>query len=610
MLNYRGRWRVTVIGKDSSWDQRVVISGATTGGGIITGVIGAAQLVDGAMWSLNIEHNDGTGWSVNDVVAPDAMIESGANLSQVVRSKDQTRPGDPVPNDLILRVEKIGPMFDLSVRPYAVDAATLAMLPDGIFVGLNGVQMMGVEIRNTWGRAFHADSLLEISALGRATLASFGVIVRDGWSPQMLAATQQTQLGGSMRLPPLEVGERFTLFFLLDAANAHRGKPPVEFVLHRAAGDPDPNNSMRFNRRAIFIIELSFDGAAAEGVALLPEGRLSMKLKSVAVSPGVVQQLCHRMLKRGRGKNGGRLIDDLRQFIGSSDQARGCDPKMLREIVALLCNCLTGKSGDSCCSGCGDGGDGLVQRCLGGAVWLPLKFDYSVEITGGFAGQHGPLAFQDPWWKVVLLALALLAWLVGFIAQIAGDAGYGVFATDKPKKIGVVGASSLNNVDTALIELDGSRPFRQSVADALTGETNVTPILGMDTVVDIDPTVALPFLGMLVYKSGARTGLTHGIVTAPNAPVTICRGELSGGVCTPNPAHPDQNLTGQIVIAKDPAFPEEQFSDHGDSGSLILSREPASANQVVGLLYGGSDTSTDASPIQDVLNELQLKLRP
>ncbi len=101
------------------------------------------------------------------------------------------------------------------------------------------------------------------------------------------------------------------------------------------------------------------------------------------------------------------------------------------------------------------------------------------------------------------------------------------------------------------------------------------------------------------------------MITATSAPVAICRGEFVNGSCVSDPNHPDQDLTGQITIARDPAFPaEEQFSDHGDSGSIVLSRNSGTENQVVGLLYGGSDSVTDVNPIQDVLTALSLRLTP
>ncbi len=131
-----------------------------------------------------------------------------------------------------------------------------------------------------------------------------------------------------------------------------------------------------------------------------------------------------------------------------------------------------------------------------------------LTVPGGYTGQHAPLAFQDPWWKVLLLIIAVIAWLVGLIASIVGEhTGWGNVA-DKSKKIGVVGSSSLANVDAAIAELDGSRPFQQSVADVITGEPNNSPIVGVDTVINIVPTAAPPTM------SNSSTSRDH----APDSP--------------------------------------------------------------------------------------------
>ena len=605
MVAYRGRWSVRVIGKDAAWDQRVIISGAVSGGGVIDGIVGNTQIVDGDNWDLTVEHNDGSGWQPNAAVLPDPMSENGAALSQIVRSKDEYRPGDTDPNDLVLRVEKLGPMFEVLVRPYALDAVTLNMMSDGIFVGLSGIQLMGVEIKNTWGRAFYNDTTLDISNLGRATLASFGIIVNDAWHPAMLQATQQTLIGRALALPPLDVGQSFTLYFQVDAAAAHRGKPPVEFVLRRASPVPDPDSQMRHNARMIYIAEAGFNRSTGEAIVRIPEGELTLTLKALSISPTAVRDLCREMTVKGRGTGGGRLADDVQRLL---QRVKGdyCDQKILTELLALLCRCLNP-------SRCDDGHcHGLNRRCLGGVVWLPLEFDYSVRINNGFTGQYGPLAFQDPWWKVVLLIIAVIAWLVGAVESIVADkTGWGNVG-DHPRKIGVVGASSLENTDACLIELDGSRPFQQNTVDAITGEPNSSAIVGLDTLINVDPQVATAFIGMHVYKSGSRTGITHGVVTAVNAPTSICRGNYheDTGACDPTPNHPTQHYTGQILIAKDGDFGEEQFSDHGDSGSVIFSREMGTENQPVALLYGGSDTVTDASPIQNVLDRLNIRLRP
>jgi hypothetical protein len=609
VIGYNGRWRITVIGKQSDWDQRVVIAGAASGSGVIAGVVGASGEVEGDNWTLTIEHDDGSGWQENEGLLPDPMLEIGAEMSQTIRSKDHYTAGDAEPNDLVIRVDKIGPMFELPARPYAVDADSLLMLADGVFVGLTGPQYMGVEVRNTWGETFEDELLFDISDLGRATLASFGIAVNDTWSQAALLTTQQTLSGRAIRLPPLAVGESTTVYFQVDAAGARRGKPEVEFILLNVGGTPDPVNRMRYNSRAVFIADLSYDAGTGQAAVRIPEGTLTLRLQSMMVDQQAVTRLC-RKLTAGRESGGGARPDgstDLHRLLTLARSTR-CDQRMLREIVDILCRCLCdcecGKGPGGPGGVGGGGGHGWPRVCLPGGIWLPLRFEYGIEVDGGFVGQYGPVPFQDPWWKILLLIIALIAWLVGAITQIVADHTGWENSGDHPRKIGTVGASNRTITDACIIELDGSRPAIQKVADVISGETNNNPIIGVDTVIPIDPQVAFPTLtsaavvGKKVYKSGSRTGLTHGIITSFGA---FTQTRSSDG-----PSHPDLTFANpQFSINADPAFGEELFDDHGDSGSPVLSREPDSMNQVVGLLHSGNGGT---SPIQDVLSTLGLRL--
>jgi hypothetical protein len=601
MVPYHGRWRVSVVAKDSDWPQRVVISGADAGGGIMSGVVGETRIVDGGEWDLMIEHDDGSGWSGNAAVSPDPMAEAGVRLTQVVRSKDVFHPGDSDPNDLVLGLEKLGPAFAVAARPFAADAQSLTMLADGVFVNVQGLQLMGVTIRNTWGRAWRTGEFaLDVSALGRATLAGFGATVIDAWPPGPLAATQQRLNGRAVVVPELRPGDTHLLFFALDTASAHSGKPEVEFVLTSTAAAPDPTNPMRYARRQVFLADIGYDPATGVASVRIPEGTLTLRMEAMVVDQRALKQIC------------ADIRDTLLSDPGVGSLLRSGGPRPGRDecakLLAAISRCLCG-------TGPGGGGEngGWTRVCTQEGLWLPLRFEYGVEVNGGYEGQFGPLAFQDPWWKVVLLIIAVVAWLVGFIASIvAGATGWGNQG-DFPRKIGTVGRSDRSTTDACVIEFDGSRPAIQSVADAISGETNATPIVGLNTVVAIDPQVALPTLttaavmGHLVYKSGSRTGLTHGIISSIG-PFAQCRGEFdeSTGTCTPDPAHPNLNLANQFQIGADPAFGEELFDDHGDSGSIVLSRQAGTMNQVVGLLHSGSGGT---SPIQHVLAALNLKLR-
>jgi hypothetical protein len=111
MVTYSGQWQITVISKGSAWDQRVVVTGAATGGRFIAGVPGASQLVDGDVWDLTIEHNDGTGWAENETVLPDPTQRVRGEIRQVLRSKDRHAPGRSDPSDLVIRLDRVDPTW-------------------------------------------------------------------------------------------------------------------------------------------------------------------------------------------------------------------------------------------------------------------------------------------------------------------------------------------------------------------------------------------------------------------------------------------------------------------------------------------------------------------
>jgi hypothetical protein len=447
---------------------------------------------------------------------------------------------------------------------------------------------MAVEVRNTWGLSLHADSVVDISNLGRQVLLSSGIDGVDAWDADDLESTGQAKTARALNLGPLTVGESRTVYFKVAAANARAGTPAVQFHLYRGGGVPDAVDPMRFNQRKIFVAEVVFDFATNEAVARVPEGELRLNLKSVIADRRGMDQVC-RLLVRGRGAAGHReerLLESIRR--GS------CGERTLKDLVALLCTCLNGDEDARC-------------RCDGQFLWLPVEYEMTVT-TGGFVGQFGPLPFQDPWWKLLMLVIAVLALLVAAVAALTG------LGESRPgARIGTVGAASLTNVDAAIIELDGTRTVNQSVADAVTGEPTQNPKVALDAVIPIDPR-GIPannaLLGHHVFKSGARTGLTHGVVTSVTAPIIQCRGEWDDATntCTPNPDRPNLTLTNQIEIGRDPAI-GEITTDEGDSGSLWLSDEAATRNQLVGLTHSGDGDVSTASPIQDVLDALNLRLQ-
>ncbi|MFI6148723.1 hypothetical protein [Streptomyces sp. NPDC051109] len=100
-------------------------------------------------------------------------------------------------------------------------------------------------------------------------------------------------------------------------------------------------------------------------------------------------------------------------------------------------------------------------------------------------------------------------------------------------------------------------------------------------------------LGMVVRKRGRTTGLTHGSVDGVSGTVRVNYGPGLGF----------HTLKNQVSITAD-ASQNSIFSDHGDSGSVIVD----SHGFVVGLLFAGSGSSTSANPIATVLSELNISM--
>ena len=65
----------------------------------------------------------------------------------------------------------------------------------------------------------------------------------------------------------------------------------------------------------------------------------------------------------------------------------------------------------------GPGSEPIRKRNPG--PWLIRRFTAEVEI--GFDGQYGPLAFNDPWWKIVAWIVALIAAIVAIILASKGQ---------------------------------------------------------------------------------------------------------------------------------------------------------------------------------------------
>lgn len=592
METYRGRWRVTVVSKEAGFEQRVLIAGASVGDGPHAGVAGETFDVDGDVWTLRIQHDDGTGFE-DSRHRPGPLVDTGAQLSQIVESEDLPGPGGDF-NDLVVRVDKVGPMIAVDTRPFAAIPDTLEMAPDGIVVGVNGMQLLGVRVTNTWGRAFHPDTTVRIAAIGRSALAAHGIDVVDAWTPAELAATGQLVTAAGVRVGALEIGESRTIFFKIDATGARTGKPDVRFQALRASGVPDAASPDRHASHRVFVAEVGYDPGTGAVSVTVPEGRAEVRLHAIVADRRAFTRLCRVAATRSPDD-----LDRLTDLVSAVHGGR-CDAATLRELIRLVCRCLSGCDGDH-----GDGGLPGLDACASRFLWLPADVEYTVT-TDGYEGQFGPLPFEDPWWKIVLIILAAL---LAIAAAVVEATGWG--RPSPSRRIGRVGRFSTTGVDVALVTLNGDRAISTGVADAITGEPNQSPVVALDAVIPIDPRPVTPFVDMRVVKSGARTGFTHGLVTSTTATTNQCRGVWDDETesCEEDPTRPNVVMTSQVRIGIDPAFGEEP-SDSGDSGSLWLSDEPDSRFRVVGLNHSGTTGRADANPTADVLSAMNITFEP
>jgi hypothetical protein len=222
---FRGRWRGTVVGRTANFSQRVLVSGGSSGGGAYNGVVGTTFEFADAQVELQWNNDAGSGWQPSAVITSMGM-SSPLVITRSISADDNfpdQRDGDF--DDLQVSFEYIDPLFAVDQRPFAVERGSRTMLPDGIFDTSQGVQYMGVLVRNTWFLDWHSGfpamgMKIGIARASRAALAARGIVVRDDWQPAEQEAFGQVVDGGYVQVPDLDVGESTTIYFKVAAAIA------------------------------------------------------------------------------------------------------------------------------------------------------------------------------------------------------------------------------------------------------------------------------------------------------------------------------------------------------------------------------------------------------
>lgn len=599
-----GQWRLTVIEAIHNWDNRFVISEASSGTGIYPPTVGSTVNVNGESWLLDAQHQPpGEAWQSSAMIF-ELSVPEHVSIQATIGAED------PLPTEDYRDIRWQGVylgnmMFDIPYRPYAVRTTDLFQMPDGVFEGSLGTYYMGVRVTNRWGMSFSENHVLDITQASRVALAAQGVIVIDEWSSAELASLGQRQAGTGMVLGSIKPGESRTVFFKVDVSQAPPRKHTVEFICRNTNGMADPGHPARRVSKSIYVSRTSYDVNTGEMVFDARQGSLRLKLEEVVYdSEGYRRN--RRQLRAANGSAKGKLdLGKLRRALKELLEGKHVD---LCEIQRLLaCYCLEDEDEDS------------TSRPIYEPFYaFPTKFTATVIPRFPFTGQYGPLLYDDPWWKFALAVLAAILWLLGALEE-SGQSAY----EDEDFVIGTLFDSQRHHLDAALCLIDTSRSLSfRTVLDAQSDEDNQAPVIALDGVVnDIEFDVMSEqdindlFLEaantgdtsvLRVFKSGLRTGLTFAEISRFSDPWVRCdQRDTSLADCPDDrrtrfddPDRPTIEFT--MVTGGDP---NAQISDPGDSGSVWIHLD---TRRIVALNHSGNDTTALGSLMAHIVDAFNI----
>jgi hypothetical protein len=302
-------------------------------------------------------------------------------------------------------------------RPFASELITGLALPDGIFEIAFGELMINAHVENA----------------GSTTVTSASVYIESVSDPGIVVVPATPLI---TNLPP---GGARLLRWRADVTRATPGKQQVSFVCIDAAGH------RTHLIKEIFVTRTTFDARSNTVAMQTPEGILRAGFPLV-VRP-VDDGCCGpRGGGPGSGTGGGVGGGGGTGTGGGGGGPCGCGPG---------CGC---RSGCSASSGCGckctaaaprkpltafrpetellssileAARDGQIQLC---PTWyLPQGIACVWEPTPPYAGAHGDLPFQDPWWKVLMCVVAVALVLASSV--VAGS----TVGNGNPMEIGPAG---------------------------------------------------------------------------------------------------------------------------------------------------------------------------
>src|ERR1700754_3462847 len=217
-IPFAGKWRGVVTGRNAGFSQRVVVSGAASGDGAYNGVVGNSLVFEDGQVDLQWNDNADSGWQSSALITTVGMTSPLVVVKFIYADDNFPAQRDGDYDDLEVRFEYLDPLFEIVQRPFALERGSLVMMPDGIFDTSQGVQYMGVRIRNAWFFNWQSDfpatgMKIGIAPASRGSLAAQGIVVVDAWTSREQEAFGQTVDGGFVRVPARLAGEETTIFF-------------------------------------------------------------------------------------------------------------------------------------------------------------------------------------------------------------------------------------------------------------------------------------------------------------------------------------------------------------------------------------------------------------
>ena len=646
-----GKWRLTVIQKEASYRQRFKVSGSDGTDGTYSGNVGSSVVINGNghhPWTITIEHNDGSsGWLPSEV-RERTNIRTGSKIEIVIESEDIPIGGDRDFTDCVIKAEKIG-MIDVPSRGNAVWPATMQMMPEGIFEKILGRYFLAVRVKNTWTRPWPAGASVGLTQRCRQALANRGIVVSDAWDAEDQDAVGQEIVMSSGRarvmVGALSPWKTQLVYFKLDVSGVipsiHTQNIELDVL---EPGAPDPGHANRKASSKIWISQTSYDSGRNVFVSECDIGRMTAAIREITVD--------YRSLKRAVGKARELFAAGRDPWSGppaSGGAGKYCSKRELEMLRRQLLDFLAGKEVDicqvwrrlQCCCATGGFGGRPGDGDPGKDPWsktpptgmeiisVPNSIDYTIDYNQPFAGQHGPIPYEDPWWKVLLMIIAIILTIAAAASAAAdlanrsndtviGQVARAVLnAPETPPDAAAISADDPGSVDAAVVRLNGNRSLTGSIfsyLDAHSNEDNTDAVNNLDGLIhtngDIvtnaeinqlfqdladnpgDPTLMAQ---LQVFKSGARTGTTKATLVAGID--TIChRRKDDGGTYF---------FINQLDIVDRGGA---EVSNSGDSGSLWLIEDAGGNHRIIGLNHAGcTNLDAYASRIEDVLNALNIR---